>query len=691
MVARDRAPHLQRLHEVVHLPEAGPGRHPAGRDAHRSRTCWSCPGASRSIRLLTRWNPLDLRRPVPAAPTGKRVLVVGMGPAGFTLAHHLMNDGHARGRHRRPQDRAAARGVVRRAPRRPARAVRAGARRGGAARAAGRARDGGLRRRRRVRHHRALGQELPQGRSACCSSGARSSRMYGGVRFGGTLDAEERVRAWASTTSRSRPARASRRCSSCPTASRSGVRTASDFLMALQLTGAAKRDSIANMQVRLPVRGDRRRPHRDRHRHRVAGLLPGAGREVPRRATRRWRRERGEAAVRGRARTEEERRSPTSSSPTPARSAPSARRPRREGRAPRLAELVQSWGGVDDRLPHAGWSTAPSYTLNHEEDREGARGGHPLRRGPDAAGGGRRRARPRHARSSVSVQHSDGDGVWHERRRARLPARTILVAAGTQPNTVLAREDPGHVPPRRASSSGCCDEHGAAVQPAKGLAKPPVPAVLHRGAHRRPRSELLRRPASVVRRQRGEGHGQRQARLPDRLARARAGGAGIARSPDAEFFGRLDRELRATIERVDAAHADDRRGRRARAARPRALPARASSTGCRTSRRCAAEGGGHAPARWRAWRSPARGSTASAASCRRSCSRWADRPISAHSLKPGEPVVLMGPTGAPTEIEPGETVRAGRRRPRQRRAVLDRRRPSAPPARRCCTSPATRR
>ena len=32
-----------------------------------------------------------------------------------------------------------------------------------------------------------------------------------------------------------------------------GVRTASDFLMALQLTGAAKADSIANMQVRLPV------------------------------------------------------------------------------------------------------------------------------------------------------------------------------------------------------------------------------------------------------------------------------------------------------------------------------------------------------------------------------------------------------------------------------------------------------
>ncbi|MDW8468806.1 MAG: hypothetical protein RML56_07340 [Burkholderiales bacterium] len=31
------------------------------------------------------------------------------------------------------------------------------------------------------------------------------------------------------------------------------MRAASDFLMALQLTGAAKADSIANMQLRLPV------------------------------------------------------------------------------------------------------------------------------------------------------------------------------------------------------------------------------------------------------------------------------------------------------------------------------------------------------------------------------------------------------------------------------------------------------
>src|SRR5260221_21504 len=44
--------------------------------------------------LLTRWNPLDIRRPLPKPASGYKVLVVGLGPAGFTLAHHLMNDGH---------------------------------------------------------------------------------------------------------------------------------------------------------------------------------------------------------------------------------------------------------------------------------------------------------------------------------------------------------------------------------------------------------------------------------------------------------------------------------------------------------------------------------------------------------------------------------------------------------------------
>jgi NADPH-dependent glutamate synthase beta subunit-like oxidoreductase/NAD(P)H-flavin reductase len=45
--------------------------------------------------LLTRWNPLNTRLPKPRAKSGHSVLVAGMGPAGFTLAHHLLQSGHS--------------------------------------------------------------------------------------------------------------------------------------------------------------------------------------------------------------------------------------------------------------------------------------------------------------------------------------------------------------------------------------------------------------------------------------------------------------------------------------------------------------------------------------------------------------------------------------------------------------------
>src|SRR5262249_13888275 len=77
----------------------------------------------------------------------------------------------------------------------------------------------------------------------------------------------------------------------------------------------------------------------------------------------------------------------------------------------------------------------PSYTLNHEEVEkaleEGVRFAEnltPLRIETDGFG---------HARALV-VRAPAGE--------VTLPARTILIAAGTQPNTVLAREDSGHFP-----------------------------------------------------------------------------------------------------------------------------------------------------------------------------------------------------------------------------------------------------
>jgi len=43
--------------------------------------------------LLTRWNPLNADRPHALPYNGKNVLVVGLGPAGYTLAHYLINEG----------------------------------------------------------------------------------------------------------------------------------------------------------------------------------------------------------------------------------------------------------------------------------------------------------------------------------------------------------------------------------------------------------------------------------------------------------------------------------------------------------------------------------------------------------------------------------------------------------------------
>src|SRR5204862_2295278 len=76
--------------------------------------------------------------------------------------------------------------------------------------------------------------------------------MIGGVRFGGTITAETAFALGfdhiALCAGAGRPT-----VLDLPNGLANGVRTASDFLMALQLTGAARRDSVANMQLRLPV------------------------------------------------------------------------------------------------------------------------------------------------------------------------------------------------------------------------------------------------------------------------------------------------------------------------------------------------------------------------------------------------------------------------------------------------------
>ena len=156
MCAGHRPPHLQRLHEGLHLPEAGAGQHPAGRDGVLTDVL-DLPYGFEIYGLLTRWNPLNANRPYALPYNGKNVLVVGLGPAGYTLAHYLVNEGFGvvgiDGLKIEPLPTELDRRSRQNMPEADPRYSRdhRGARRAHALR---------LRRRVRIRHHRSLGQEF---------------------------------------------------------------------------------------------------------------------------------------------------------------------------------------------------------------------------------------------------------------------------------------------------------------------------------------------------------------------------------------------------------------------------------------------------------------------------------------------------------------------------------------------------
>jgi hypothetical protein len=60
----DRPSDLQRLHEGLHLSEAGAGRYSAG-ETRILKDVLALPWGFEIYSLLTRWNPLDIRRPLP--------------------------------------------------------------------------------------------------------------------------------------------------------------------------------------------------------------------------------------------------------------------------------------------------------------------------------------------------------------------------------------------------------------------------------------------------------------------------------------------------------------------------------------------------------------------------------------------------------------------------------------------------
>ncbi len=379
--------------------------------------------------LLTRWNPLNVHRPYQRPYNGKNVLVVGLGPAGYTLVHHLACEGF---------------GVVavdglKVEPLDPSLVGRVG--------------KDGVGAPVPVRWASSLFDELAQrkllGFGGVSEYGItvrwdknfltiayltlarnRNVRIYGGVRFGGTLTLDD---AWsmgfdhvAISAGAGRPTIIDMKSNLAR-----GIRKASDFLMALQLSGAYKHTSIANLQVSLPA------------------IVIGGGLTAIDTATEllayyqvqlEKELERYELlASSGHSEGDIRRLFDDEEWATLERHLAHARALRAEkrralveGREPQVQKLLDSWGGVT-LVYRKGLADSPAYRLNHEEVAKSLEEG--VRYVEHMA-----------PLEAVLDEHAHVRGIRFRRENgsvAELPARTVCVAAGTSPNVIYEKEYPG--------------------------------------------------------------------------------------------------------------------------------------------------------------------------------------------------------------------------------------------------------
>ncbi|MCP3098730.1 FAD-dependent oxidoreductase [Myxococcus sp. K15C18031901] len=383
--------------------------------------------------LLTRWNPLNIRRPYALPYVGRNVLVVGLGPAGYTLSHYLLNEGFGvtgmDGLKIEPfPDELVGKGGHALRP---------------------------------IRDWRALTHELDErvleGFGGVSEYGitvrwdknfltlihltlARREgfRIHGGVRFGGTLTIDD---AWALGFDHIAIAAGAGRPTIIGMKNNliRGIRKASDFLMALQLSGAFKRDSLANLQVQLPAIV-------------IGGGLTGIDTATelmayyPVQVEKALERHETLAAALGEevvlARLDAEERATYQTFLEHGRAVRAEReKARAEGRTPDFIKLVRAWGGVS-LVYRRSLTESPAYRLNHEEVTKALEEGirfiermSPVEALPDTTGA----VRALRFERMVTVDGKlKGSGQFFE-----LPARTVCVAAGTSPNVTYEREYPG--------------------------------------------------------------------------------------------------------------------------------------------------------------------------------------------------------------------------------------------------------
>ncbi|MFM9905816.1 MAG: FAD-dependent oxidoreductase [Pyrinomonadaceae bacterium] len=386
--------------------------------------------------LLTRWNPLNAKRPYTLPYNGKNILVVGLGPAGYTLAHYLLNEGFGvigidgLKIEPLPTDWTGNHGKSCPKP---------------------------------IKHINEITEQLDErilsGFGGVSEYGItvrwdknfltmiqlmltrrKRFRPYGGIRFGGTLTIED---AWDFGFDHIAIATGAGRPTIVPMKNNliRGIRQASDFLMALQLTGAFKKDTLSNLQVRLPavvIGGgltgidtatelfayypvqvekmlakyeqiiaefgeEKVVEHFNEEEIRVLQEFLEHGREI--------RAERARAAA--------------------------------VGEEPNFVPLVRGWGGVS-LIYRKRLQDSPAYRLNHEEVQKALEEGidfvecmNPVEAVPDEYSAVKALIFER-LEYIAETGKFEKTGEMHE-----FPAHTVCVAAGTSPNVIYEKEKPG--------------------------------------------------------------------------------------------------------------------------------------------------------------------------------------------------------------------------------------------------------
>jgi len=383
--------------------------------------------------LMTRFNPMNLKRPFMLPPRGQNVLVAGLGPAGYTLCHYLANEGFVvagvdglkleplpdawtgkNGHALEPieslqtlwttLDKRRVRGF------------------GGVS-------EYGI----TVRWDKNFLTLLQ-----LILTRHSNIALFGGVRLGGTLRIED---AWQLGFHHVALATGAGKPTLVPMQNNllRGMRTSSDFLMGLQLSSAFKSESMANLQIQLPaivIGGGLTAIDT------VTELLAYYPVQVEK-ALSQFEllcAEMGEEAVLSKLDAEEQAILQTFLKHGKLLREEKARA-HKANEAPNFLPLLKAWGGVKLCYRRT-LKDSPAYRMNHEEINHALAEGmevcellSPTAALADDFGAVK-------ALKFEQMQFVDGK-LSGTGKHVELPARSVCIAAGTSPNTVYEKEHKG--------------------------------------------------------------------------------------------------------------------------------------------------------------------------------------------------------------------------------------------------------